>query len=144
MKDEDNEEDIPPWMAESDFNFVDDDGELTPNPLTEGIDWIRTENDRITHPLTERATRVASTMWKCCKEQGLLGETADTDLHDMVFAVQTLSAKLAGALNSLAYHDAPDCGFVVACLKRALQYFDNAIRASALVGEKALLEAINA
>jgi hypothetical protein len=129
----------PPWLNESLLEF-DDEEEYTPDPLTEGEDWIRTEDNQIAHPLTERATRVASALWQFSKAQGLLGDTADPDLHDMLFAAQTLGVKLAGALNSLAYRDAPDGGFIVACLKRSLQYFDNAIRASALVGEKALLE----
>jgi len=57
----------------------------------------------------------------------------------MLFQAHTLSAKLAGALDSLAYDDDPDCGFVIACLKRSLQYFDNAIRATAVVAEKNLV-----
>ncbi len=127
-----------PWLADLDLD-LDEVPELVPNPLTEGRDWIRTDDDRIKHPLSEHASRIAMSMWHYCKDHDLLTEEGDSDLHDMLFQAHTLSAKLAGALDSLAYDDDPDCGFVIACLKRSLQYFDNAIRATAVVAEKNLV-----
>jgi hypothetical protein len=60
----------------------------------------------------------------------------------MVSQFQTAGAKLAGALNSLAYDDdehSRDGGFVVAALKRALKYLHAAIDASEKVAPKNLL-----
>jgi hypothetical protein len=48
----------------------------------------------------------------------------------MVFQAQTLSAKLAGALDHLAYEHEREPGFIVACLKRALTYLHASIAAS--------------
>ena len=62
----------------------------------------------------------------------------------MVFEAQTLSAKLAGALDGLARERDVEPGFVVACLKRALQYVNRSFGASQsvsarkVVGEKAM------
>jgi len=113
--------------------------ELRPNPITEGVEWIRTEEGRIRHPLVDRAFRVASRTWETCKRHGLLGESGDEDLRDMIFNAQTLSAKLAGALNSLAYEHRPENGFVVACLKRALKYFDQSLGAGERVRRKKIV-----
>ena len=60
----------------------------------------------------------------------------------MIFQTQMTGAKLAGALNSLAYHGEDfDAGFVVANLKRALQYLHQAITAAGAVKAKDLLPA---
>jgi hypothetical protein len=140
-EDEDEDEDDPPWMLDQDLDLDlgDDDFEMAPNPLTEGTDWVRTAKGRVKHPLAEKAYHTGMDMWQYCKDLDLLGEEGDPDLHDMIFQAQTLAAKLSGALNPLAYRNAPDSGFIVACLKRSLQYFDNAIRAAALVSEKTLV-----
>jgi hypothetical protein len=113
--------------------------ELEPDPATEGVNWIRTEQDRVMHPLTHRASDLAMKMWRACKQRGLLEEDGDQDLHDMISQSQTLGAKLAGALNMLAYDHEPEGGFVVASLKRALKYFEGAIAAGDVVRAKALL-----
>jgi len=59
----------------------------------------------------------------------------------MIFEFQTTGAKLAGALNSLAYDEEGerDGGFVVAALKRALNYLHKSIAASERVIQKNLL-----
>ncbi|MBN1671094.1 MAG: hypothetical protein JXR37_08690 [Kiritimatiellae bacterium] len=115
--------------------------ELEPNPLSEGVDWIRTDRGDVRHPLVQRASEHAIGMWRRCKERGLLGnDSGDEDLHIMIAEAQILGSKLAGALDSLAYDHPPEGGFVVALLKRALQYFDNSMDASRKVEAKALLE----
>jgi hypothetical protein len=108
-------------------NDVQDAPTFNPNPLTEGKDWVLNKHGHVVHPLANRAFETAITMWKLCKDAGLMEDSGDKSVHDMVFHSQTLSAKLAGALNSLAYEHQPDAGFVVACLKRSLRYFDNAM-----------------
>lgn len=112
---------------------------LEPNPLTHGTDWIRTDRGRVTHPLTNRAFDLAISMWRRCDERKMLGKGGDQDLHDMVFHAQTLSAKLAGALDSLAYDSRPEGGFIVACLKRALKYAEESLASSRKVESKRLL-----
>jgi hypothetical protein len=116
--------------------------ELEPNPLTEGVDWIRDEDGHIHHPLAKRAFDSAIKMWHYCKERALLEENGDDDLAEMVFQFQTTAAKLAGALNSLAYHeDHTDyAGFVVATLKRTLKYLHASIAATEKVTEKKLID----
>jgi hypothetical protein len=121
-------------------DFDDDDFELDPNPLTEGIDWIRGSNGRVTHPLTNRSFSIAMDLWSYCKKTGYLSEDADQDVRDMIFQVQTLTAKLAGALDGLAYDVDTDGGFVVACLKRSLPYINRALASADSVLRKAILE----
>ena len=61
----------------------------------------------------------------------------------MIFQAQTAGAKLAGALNSLAYDEGGlrDGGFVVALLKRALTYVHASMAAAEKVAAKKLIEA---
>jgi hypothetical protein len=114
---------------------------LEPNPLTEGVDWIRDKDGHIHHPLTKRAFESAVAMWHFCDERGLLGENGDNDLHEMIFEFQTTGAKIAGALDGLAYdEDLRDGGFIVAALKRALNYLHKSITASEKVAEKKLID----
>ncbi|HEY4283921.1 MAG TPA: hypothetical protein VGM62_12720 [Chthoniobacterales bacterium] len=118
--------------------------ELVPNPATEGVDWIRDKNGRIKHPLSERSFQSSISIWHFCEDLGLLGDNSDADLEEMVFEFQTAGAKIAGALNSLAYDDDDshrDGGFVVAALKRALNYVHKSIAAAERVAQKKLLPA---
>ena len=118
----------------------DDDFDFEPNPLTEGIDWIKGTNGRVTHPLTNRSFSMAMDLWSYCKKSGNLSENADQDLRDMIFQVQTLTAKLAGALDGLAYDMDSDGGFVVACLKRSLPYINRALACADNVSRKKLID----
>jgi hypothetical protein len=118
--------------------------ELVPNPATEGVDWVRDDSGRIRHPLSQRAFDSGVAIWHFCEDRNLLGEDGDDDLFEMISQFQTTGAKLAGALNSLAYDDedsSRDGGFVVAALKRALNYLHASINASEKVAEKKLLPA---
>jgi hypothetical protein len=116
--------------------------ELVPDPLTEGIDWVRTKDGDIRHPLSDRTFNSGVAMWHYCDDRGLLGENGDDDLHEMIFQFQTTGAKIAGALNSLAYgRDLRDAELIVASLKRALGYLHKSITASDKVAAKNLLPA---
>jgi hypothetical protein len=114
---------------------------LEPNPETEGVDWIRDNDGHIHHPLTKRAFGSAMAMWHFCKDDDLLGDNSDSDLHEMIFQFQTAGAKLAGALDSLAYReeDEREGGFIVAALKRSLNYLHKSIAAADKVAGKNLL-----
>ena len=80
-------------------------------------------------------------MWHYCDERNLLGDDGDADLHEMLFQFQTAGAKLAGALDSIAYDEdgLRDGGFVVAALKRALNYVHKSIAAAEKVEPKNLI-----
>jgi hypothetical protein len=114
---------------------------LEPNPITEGVDWARDKDGHIHHPLTKRAFESAMAMWHFCDESGLLGENGDADLRQMIFRFQTAGAKIAGALDGLAYdEDLRDGGFIVAALKRALNYLHQSVSAAEKVAGKNLLD----
>jgi hypothetical protein len=116
--------------------------ELVPNPLTEGVDWIRDKDGHIHHPLTKQVFDSAMAMSHYCDDRSLLGEDGDVDLAEMVFQFQTTGAKIAGALDGLDYdEDLREGGFIVATLKRALGYLHKSIAASDKVSAKDLLDA---
>ncbi len=112
--------------------------ELEPDPATEGVDWIRTPDGDIRHPLRHRCTEAAVRIWKACDELGLEQHT-DPDLHRFVFEFQCTGAKLAGALDGLAYaSDLDDPAFIVARLKRALDHLHRSQRGLEAVAAKGL------
>ena len=93
-----------------------------PDPAREGIDWIRTAEGEICHPLQQRCFDSAMKFWQQVDELGL-DDSGDTDLEQFLGEFQSASAKLAGALNGIAENrglEAP--AFIVACLKRALHH----------------------
>ena len=93
-----------------------------PDPHREGIDWIRTKDGDLRHPLQHRCSESASKLWRQADELGL-DKTADKDLEQFIFEFQTTGAKLAGALNSIARGEGfPEASFTVAYLKRALDH----------------------
>ena len=102
--------------------------EQEPDPLTEGIDWIRTADGDIRHPLAERAFEMVIGMSHDLKKQELSEKPENKPVQDMLFSAQILGAKLAGALNGLSRDHEPDDGFVVAYLKRALKYLHETIK----------------
>ena len=113
---------------------------LEPNPLTEGIDWVRSEEGDIHHPLTKRAMESGIAIWHFCNDRGLLEEGGDEDLGEMVFQFQTAGAKIAGALDGLGYdEDIREGGFIVAALKRALGYVNASMAAAEKVAPKQLI-----
>jgi hypothetical protein len=113
---------------------------LEPDPATEGVDWVRDKHGHPRHPLTLRMSEVSTGMFHKCRARGLLGENGDADLHAMIFEAQTTGAKLAGALNSLCYRgEDADSGFIVAYLKRALEYLHKALAAVENVESKNVL-----
>lgn len=120
--------------------IFDETAELSPNPTSEGIDWIRDSDGQLTHPLTARLHDLTLAIWRHCKELGVLHDPADRDVHDMMFQLHTASAKVAGALDGLAYDEEPQDGFIVACLKRSLVFLHNGIAAMKKVSDKDLLD----
>jgi hypothetical protein len=112
-----------------------------PDPHREGIDWIRTKDGEIVHPLQHRCSESAMKYWKLADKHDL-EKLADEDLDQFVFEFQTTGAKLAGALNGIAEdRGLPDAAFTVAYLKRALDHLHKSQAGLEAVAPKKLLPA---
>jgi len=110
-----------------------------PDPQREGIDWIRTEDGDIAHPLRHRCFECAMKYWKLTDELGL-EKCEDKDLWQFIFEFQTTGAKLAGALDGIAQDRGfADDAFTVACLKRALDHLHKSQAGLEAVAPKKLL-----
>lgn len=96
--------------------------EPEPDPAREGIDWVRTKDGELAHPLQHRCFENAMKVWHEIEALGK-DEFEDEDVGEFIFQWQTTGAKLAGALNGIAQdRHTPDAAFTVACLKRALNH----------------------
>lgn len=96
--------------------------EPEPDPAREGIDWVRTKDGELVHPLQHRCFEAAMKVWHEIEALGK-DEFEDEDVGEFIFQWQTTGAKLAGALNGIAQdRHTPDAAFTVACLKRALSH----------------------
>ena len=114
---------------------------LQPDPLTEGVDWVRDERGDIKHPLSLRASKASVALSRKCRELGK-SKADDEDLCAFLSEFQITGAKLAGALNSMAYgRDLREGSFTVAYLKRALGHLHAAQAALERVAAKDLLPA---
>lgn len=110
-----------------------------PEPHREGIDWIRTEDGDLRHPLQHRCFESAMQFWRQAEALGL-ERLADKDLDQFVFEFQTTSAKLAGALDGIARGQGfSDDAFTVACLKRALHHLHKSQAGLEAVAPKKIL-----
>lgn len=110
-----------------------------PDPHREGIDWIRTEDGDICHPLQHRCSESAMKYWKLADDLGL-EKCEDQDLWQFIFEFQTTGVKLAGALNGIAEDRGPDDpAFTVAYLKRALDHLHKSQAGLEAVAPKKIL-----
>jgi hypothetical protein len=112
-----------------------------PEPHREGIDWIRTADGDLHHPLQHRCFESAMKYWHLLKA---LGEEIfeDEDVADFSFEFQTTGVKLAGALDGIARgNDFRDAAFTVAYLKRALAHLHKAQSGLEAIAPKDLLPA---
>jgi hypothetical protein len=106
----------------------------SPEPSREGIDWVRDDDGDIVHPIEKRAT---DALYKLLDELRAAGnpEERHADLGEFVVHTMTLSAKLAGALGSLARGwDGGDSGLTIASLKRALDVLHQALASAEALG----------
>jgi len=116
-----------------------DEPEPEPDPAREGIDWIRTDDGDIQHPLQHRCFESAIKFWRLADDLGL-EKLADKDLDQFIFEFQTTGAKLAGSLNPIARdHHFLEALFTVACLKRALDHLHKSQAGLEAVARKRLL-----
>jgi hypothetical protein len=140
---EDDEEEGDEKMTVEEMNAICEEAlnepEPEPDPLREGIDWVRTEDGDIRHPLQHRCHESAWKFNRQAKELGL-EKSEDKDLTDFLFGFHTVSVKLAGALQGTArgegFHDA---AFTVAYLKRALNYLHQTCAGLEAVATRRLL-----
>jgi hypothetical protein len=110
-----------------------------PEPHREGIDWIRTADGDVRHPLQHRCFESAIRFRQRADELGL-DRCEDRDLDQFLSEFQITSVKLAGALSGLAQgHDYRDNAFTVAYLKRALDHLHKAQAGLEAVAPKTLL-----
>ena len=115
----------------SDELEFDEDDEPLPDPAKEGIDWVHDGRDRVVHPISKHANDALHAMLDELKAAGHFPDCDDEALGDFVGHFMNLSAKLAGALGSLARggHTA-DGGLIIAWLKRALEIHNQALLAA--------------
>jgi hypothetical protein len=113
--------------------------EPEPDPTREGIDWIRTEDGDLHHPLQHRCFESSLGLRERLQNIGLK-DCKDSDLEEFIFEFQTTGAKLAGALGCIARGDyRPEGAFTVAYLKRALDHLHKAQASLETVAPKKLL-----
>lgn len=112
-----------------------------PDPRREGIDWIRTKDGELRHPLQHRCFEGAMKFWHQADELGL-EKSGDEDLAQFIFEFQTTSVKLAGALAGFTEgRGYRDHAFTVAYLKRALGHLHQSQARLEAVARKPLLPA---
>ncbi len=110
-----------------------------PEAHREGIDWIRTSDGEVCHPLQHRCSESAFRFWKQAEALGL-ERMEDQDLGEFVCEFQTTGVKLSGALSGLARGEGySDDAFTVAYLKRALDHLHKAQAGLEAVAPKNLL-----
>ncbi|PYK17268.1 MAG: hypothetical protein DME64_00405, partial [Verrucomicrobia bacterium] len=99
-----------------------------PDPMREGIDWVRDERGHILHPIEKRAHDALHGLLDELKAAEHFPEEEDEQLAEFVSGFMTLSAKLAGALGGVARgDDFFEPGMVVAWLKRILEILNKTI-----------------
>jgi hypothetical protein len=115
--------------------------EPEPDPHREGIDWIRTDDGDIRHPLQHRCFESGLRFWNRMKRLGL-ADFEDKDLGQFLCEFQTTGAKLAGALNSFARGSGmSEAAFTVAALKRALDHLHKSMAGLEAASGRKLLPA---
>ena len=122
-----------------------DDGDIEdhelppPDPMREGIDWVRDERGHILHPIEKRAHDTLQALLDEMKAADHFPEE-DEQVADFVGGFMTLSAKLAGALGGVARgDDFFEPGMVIAWLKRILEILNKAIAGADSVKGKEFL-----
>ncbi len=113
-----------------------------PDPMREGIDWVRDERGHILHPIEKHADDALHALLDELKAAGQFPEEKDEQLADFVSGFMTLSAKLASALGGVARgDDFFEPGMVIAWLKRTLDLLNQTIAAADAARGKDLLPA---
>lgn len=117
-----DDEDLEDDMAEV---FIED--ERDPDPLREGIDWVRDTDGSVEHPLALRALRFSTTVWNEFEREGLLEEAGDSRVFEWAGLVESIGVRLSNTLAEVAFADEIDHGYVVAGLKRSVHLVHEAL-----------------
>lgn len=119
-----------------------DEPSFEPDPHRQGIDWIRTEDGDLRHPLQHHCSESAMKFWNLADELGL-EKAENKDLDQFIFEFQTTGVKLGGALAGIAEgRPCRDASFTIAYLKRALDHLHKSQAGlEAIVPKKLLPEA---
>jgi len=113
-----------------------------PDPIREGVDWVRDGRGRISHPIQKRANDALHLLLDELEAAGHFPEEKDDQLADFVSGFMTVSAKLAGALSGIARgDDLFEPGMVIAWLKRILEILNQTIAAAEAIKDKRFLAA---
>ena len=128
---EDLEATIDEEKEDQSENDIEDYELPPPDPMREGIDWVRDERGHILHPIEKRAHDALHGLLDELKAAEHFPEEEDEQLAEFVSGFMTLSAKLAGALGGVARgDDFFEPGMVVAWLKRILEILNKTIAAA--------------
>jgi hypothetical protein len=144
LQEKEQEEEVEDLEAkidrEDEAEFDEEDGLPPPDPMREGIDWVRDERGRISHPIEKRAHDALHALLDELEAAGHFPDEKDEQLAEFVSGFMTLSAKLAGALGGVAHgDDFYEPGMVIAWLKRVLEILNNTIAAADAIGDKEFL-----
>lgn len=121
---------------------IEDYGLPPPDPMREGIDWVRDGRGRISHPIQKRANNALHLLLDELEAAGHFPEEKDGQLADFVSGFMKVSAKLAGALGGIARgDDLFEPGMVIAWLKRILEILNQTIAAAEAIKDKRFLAA---
>lgn len=113
-----------------------------PDPIREGIDWVRDERGHILHPIEKRAHDVSHGLLDELRATEHFPAEEDEQVAEFVSGFMTLSAKLAGALGGVARgDDFFEPGMVIAWLKRILEILNKTIAAAEAARGKHFLPA---
>jgi hypothetical protein len=134
-------------IEEDDADFEEDDEDddflaeeqREPNPLREGIDWVRDDDGTIEHPLALKALRFSADLWKTFDEDGKLAEGGDSRIFEWVGLVETAGVRLSNTLGDVAYGDDVEHGYVVAGLKRSVHLIHQALDMLQVIEQQHLL-----
>ena len=119
QKKDESEDDIEPYEL------------AAPDPMREGIDWVRDERGHILHPIEKRAHDALHSLLDELKTTERFPEGEYEQVAGFVSGFMTLSAKLAGALGGVARgDDFFEPGMIVAWLKRILEILNTTIAAA--------------
>lgn len=122
--DEEDEFDDMEEDDEDDFIF---DENREPNPLREGIDWIRDDDGTIEHPLALKSLRFSAHLWKYFEDAGQLSDAGDSRIFEWVGLVETIGVRLSNTLTDVAFGEEVDSGYVIAGLKRSVHIIHQAL-----------------
>jgi hypothetical protein len=123
------QDETPSFLQNKDDDEDDEfDDELRePDPLREGIDWVRDEDGSIEHPLAMKALNFSNALWKEFEDNGLLGETGDSRIFEWVGLIESAGVRLSTTLGEVAYGEDVEPGYVIAGLKRSVNLIHQAL-----------------